>query len=173
MLTSTLQYSFHIKRKVYAIFVDMSQAFDTVNHKRLWAKLVNLGLSTKIIAIFKSIYKDASAKIRTNYGLSKSFTIEKGVLQGETVSPVLWNLYLEDLIHEKSNTIPVKIIGATLHTLLYADDIILLAYTPAELQKKIDILCEYLKKNGLKVNLSKTKSMIFSKRKDNEKLTLR
>jgi len=175
LLTSTIQYNFFIKRKVYALFVDLSQAFDTVEHKRLWTKLSKLGLSSKTIRILKSIYIKASARIRTNYGMSDSFPIEKGVLQGETVSPILWNLYLEDLIHElnKSDTLPVKLVGATLHALLYADDIILLAYTPGELQKKIDVLSAYLTDNGLKVNLSKTKYMVFSKRKDNVKFSIR
>ena len=116
----------------------MSQAFDTVNHKRLWFKLQKLGVISKIIKTLQSIYALAKARIITNFGLSEPFNIEKGVLQGETVSPILWNLYLEDLIEvlSKSDTLPVKLIGATLHALLYADDIILLAYTPAELQKR-------------------------------------
>jgi len=138
LLTSTIQYNFHIKRKVYGLFVDMSKAFDTVDHKRLWFKLGKLGVSTKVITVLKYIYKNANAKIRTNYDISDSFSIDRGVLQGETVSPILWNLYLEDIIQilDKSDTIPVKLLDSTIHALLYADDIILLAYSPAELQKK-------------------------------------
>jgi hypothetical protein len=153
----------------------MSQAFDTVSHRRLWLKLVKLGVSNKVINTLKSIYSIANAKVRTNYGISEPFPIQKGVLQGETVSPILWNLYLEDLVQvlSESNTLPVKIIGDTIHALLYADDIILLAYTPAELQKKINILSAYLKENGLRVNLTKTKYMIFSKFKDTERLSIK
>jgi hypothetical protein len=175
LLTSIIQYNFHINRKVYGLFVDMSKAFDTVNHNRLWFKLNKLGVSSKIIKILKSIYSKANAKIRTKYDISETFSIDRGVLQGETVSPVLWNMYLEDLVKalDDSDTIPVRILDATIHALLYADDIILLAYSPAELQKKINILNVYLKDNGLQVNLSKTKYMIFSKRADRERLVIK
>ena len=175
LLSTALQYNFSINRKVYGLFVDLSQAFDTINHNRLWIKLTNAGLSTKMVKTLRSIYSLAKAKVRTKYGISNSFPIEKGVLQGETISPILWNLYLEDLVQtlERSDTIPIKIIGASIHALLYADDIILLAYTPAELQKKINILSKYLEENGLRVNLSKTKYMVFSKRKDTSNLIIR
>ena len=116
----------------------MSQAFDTIDHKGLWAKLQKLGVSSKIISTMEAIYKIAKAKVRTNYDISESFPILKGVLQGETVSPILWNLYLEDLIPKlyASNTIPISLKDANLHALLYADDIVILAYTEGELQKK-------------------------------------
>jgi hypothetical protein len=171
LLTTTLQYNLNKGRKVYGLFIDMSQAFDTVNHKRLWVKLQNMGVSSKIIKTLNSIYSTAKARVRTNYDISEVFPIEKGVLQGETVSPVLWNLYIEDLIHDLDNseTLPIKILNRSIHALLYADDIVLLAYTPFELQKKINVLSKYFAENSLKINLTKTKFIIFSKRKDNSK----
>jgi hypothetical protein len=164
VLTAALQYNIHKGKPIHALFVDMSQAFDTINHKRLWYKLSKLGLSTKVLNTLKAIYSLANAKVRTNYDISDSFKIEKGVLQGETVSPILWNMYLEDLIGilDDSDTMPVRIMQRAIHALMYADDIILLAYTEGELQKKIEILRKFLQDNGLRVNLSKTKSMIFS-----------
>ena len=145
----------------------MSQAFDTVNHERLWSKLRKLGVSTKIINTMAAIYKGARAKVRTNYDISDTFQIQKGILQGETVSPVLWNMYLEDLIEtlHSSDTMPIKLIEGDIHALLYADDIIILAYTEGELQKKVEILAKYLKENNLRVNLTKTEYMIFSRRR--------
>ena len=174
ILTAALQYNINLNHKVYGLFVDMSQAFDTINHRRLWLKLHKLGLSTKVLLTMKSIYNLAKAKIRTNYDISDAFQIEKGVLQGETVSPIMWNMYLEDLVItlNKSDTIPIKLKNRKIHVLLYADDIVLLAYSPYELQKKINILSRYLNENGLRVNLGKTKSIIFSNRVDKSNLNL-
>jgi len=42
-------------QSVYALFVDLSQAFDTISHERLWKKLHIAGLSTKFVGIIKSI----------------------------------------------------------------------------------------------------------------------
>jgi len=55
----------------------MSKAFDTVDHKRLWFKLGNLGVSTKVITVLKSLYRNVNAKIRTRYDISDSFSIDR------------------------------------------------------------------------------------------------
>lgn len=168
VLSTAIQVNLARGRRVYALFVDMSQAFDTVNHEWLWNKLKVKGLSDKIINTIKAIYKMARAKIKTTYGISETFPIQKGVLQGETMSSILFNIYLEDLVEQLSNsdTIPIKAMKAIIHILLYADDIILLAYSIGELQKKINVLHAYCTRLGLRVNLNKTKYMIFSSRKD-------
>lgn len=166
VLTSALQHNVHEKnREVFALFVGLSQAFDTVQHEVLWKKLNDKGLSSKFINIVRTIYSKAKARNRTNYAISDWFPIESGVLQGETISPMLWNLYLEDVVKEfdESETIPIKFGESSIHILLYADDIILLGYTIGELQKKINILKNYFEKYGLRVNLKKTKYIIFSK----------
>jgi hypothetical protein len=170
-LYTTIQYNIERGNKVYALFVDMSQAFDTVNHEWLWTKLKSYGLSGKILNTIMAIYRKASAKVRTNNGFSKSFQIKKGVLQGETMSSILFTIYLEGIVKklENGNTIPVKAMRALIHILLYADDIILLAYSLGELQKKIVILNNYCTELGLRVNLSKTKYMIFSSGYDTSK----
>jgi hypothetical protein len=116
-----IQANFGRKRKLYSIFVDMSQAFDTVNHETLWLKLKRKGLSDKIINTIRAIYKNANAKVKTSQGISESFQIQKGVLQGETMSSLLFNIYLEDVITS------LKAMRAKIHALMYADDIIALA----------------------------------------------
>jgi hypothetical protein len=117
------------KRKLYSIFVNMSQALDTVNHETLWLKLKIKGLSDKIINTIRAIYKIVNEKVKTSQGISESFQIQKGVLQGETMSSVLFNIYLEDVITslDASDTIPMKAMRAKIHALMYADDIIALA----------------------------------------------
>lgn len=96
------------------------------------------------------------------------------MLQGEAISPILWNIYLEDIVQDlsDSDTIPIKVCAAFVHILMYADDLILLAYTIGELQKKVNILKKYLENLGLKVNLTKTKFMVFGRRKVKAKFKL-
>jgi len=171
VLNAAIQSNLAKKRKLYALFVDMSQAFDTVNHKLLWGKLKAKGLSTNMIDVIKAIYSKAQAKIRTNYDISEPFPIKTGVLQGETMSSTLFNIYMEDLIKlmEDSGSIPIKVLRAKIHTLLYADDIIILAYSLKELQRKINVLYSFCNVHGLKVNLNKTKYIIFGRRHDKSK----
>jgi hypothetical protein len=161
-------------QKLYALFIDMTAAFDNVKHKLLCETLYKKGISTKFINIVSKIYAKANARIRTNTALSNIFNIGKGVLQGETLSPILFTLYLEDMVKllESSNTMPIRVGKATIHSLLYADDIVILAYSQSELQRKINIISKFFDELGLKVNLTKTKCMIFWKRHSKERLIL-
>jgi hypothetical protein len=89
-----------------------------------------------------------------------------GLLQGETLSPLLFSLYISEIekILRDSGIPGVKIDHTfDLQVLLFADDMVILASTPIYLQKKIDILRQYFLSLGLKVNLAKTKIVIFRK----------
>jgi hypothetical protein len=170
VLNTAIQYNISRRRKLYALFIDLSKAFDSVRHDKLWAKLHVAGLSSKFIRTVQTLYHNAKAKIRTNQGESYSFPIKNSVLQGETLSPKLFSLFVEDIVNilYKSGLTSVKILKAEIDILLYADDMILLAYNVFDLQEKINILSNFFHENDLHVNLSKTKVVIF--RQGNTKL---
>ena len=99
-----------------------------------------------------------------------------GVRQGENLSPVLFAIYLNDFnVHMKSSLQGLKTLDndaqkeletfMRLYVLLYADDTIILAETADELQDALNGLAEYCKKWHLKVNIAKTKIVIFSRGK--------
>jgi hypothetical protein len=156
----------HLKNKknvMYALFIDLTKAFDSVNHNKLWKKLHVLGLSSKFILMIQTIYKNAKAKVRTPYGESIYFPIEKGVLQGECLSAKLFTLFIDDIINilHESDIPSLKIASKEIHMLMYADDIVVLATNVFDLQRKIDVISEFFKENDLSVNLSKTKVVMF------------
>jgi hypothetical protein len=134
-----------------------------VRHEKLWKKLYSIGLSSKFIQTVQALYKNAKAKIRTVSGESSYFCMSNGVLQGETLSPKLFSLFIEDIVEilNRSNISSVKVGKADLHILLYADDMVLLAYNLFDLQEKINILRCFFMENDLQVNLGKTKVVIF------------
>jgi hypothetical protein len=170
VLNAAIQFNVSRRRKVYALFVDLSKAFDSVRHDKLWAKLECIGISSKFIQTVKALYKNAKAKIRTHCGESSLFPLKNSVLQGETLSPKLFSLFIEDIVEilNKSGVTSIKIGKADINILLYADDMILLAYNVFDLQEKINVLRNYFMANDLQVNLNKTKVVIF--RQGNVKL---
>ena len=150
--------------KLYALFVDLRRAFDSINHTKLWRKLYKIGVSTKILNIIISLYSCANIKVRTNNGHTKSYCISQGVLQGEVLSPLLFALYVSDIddFLDNSGCSPVSLGGADgIHCLMLADDNVTLSESRLGLQNKINALAEYFKVNDLTVNLGKTKVMIF------------
>ncbi|CAG7832093.1 unnamed protein product [Allacma fusca] len=73
------------KGNFFAIFVDLSQAFDSITHCKLWKLwLRRLGLSENCTTRIQDLYKLAKTKVRTNNGFTSFINIKKGVLQGES-----------------------------------------------------------------------------------------
>ena len=149
--------------RLYACFVDFTQAFDSISHEKLWQKLQDIGLPLKLIRTVRYIYKTAAAKIRTNEGLTDEINITKGVLQGEKLSPNLFSIFINDLVDSLLTVVwsPIKMLKKTIVALLYADDLVLLANNPMDLQRQLQELEDYTDRNKMAVNIAKTKIVIF------------
>jgi hypothetical protein len=167
-LNAILQTKINTKNgRVFALFVDISKAFDSVVHSKLWIRLKNIGISPRFIAFIQAIYSNVNAKVRTVHGESDGFKLEKGVLQGESLSPKLFTIFMEQIVEilYQSDIPTLKVAAEDIHLLLYADDIVILASNAIDLQKKIGVLKEFFDQNNLSVNLGKTKCVVFRRKK--------
>ena len=151
------------KKKIFAVFIDLSAAFDSLNHDILWQQLACQGVSKKFISLIQQMYSRASIRISLNGELTDAIPIKKGVLQGEPLSPALFNAYIFDIAEQlkENNVRPINLNVVELNMLLFADDIILVADTKVSLQQKINILQEYFRELKLSINLNKTKIVVF------------
>lgn len=152
--------------KLFSLFVDLSQAFDSVNHNILWKKLKQKGVSTKFMNVIKKIYSEASACVRVNGSYTDSFRVTKSVLQGESLSPKLFTLFLDDIVNHVSESggSSIYVDKFNVDMLLFADDISVLALNANDLQLKINSIKSFFDLNNLKVNLTKTKVVIFRRK---------
>ena len=128
-------------KKIYCAFVDLSKAFDNLNRDILWHKLIKLGVRGKILNIIKSMYETVKSKVKYQNQLSEEFDCYLGVRQGESLSPFLFSMYLNDIendfyLHgiEGINIYQIKVF-----LLLYADDITLFSETVDGLQSGLNI----------------------------------
>jgi len=164
ILNSLIQMQLLKDKKLYCCFVDLSQAFDSPPHHKVWEVLLATGVSLKFVRIFKFIYEHASARVKTKEGLTDVIRIMKGVLQGESASPAIFNLYIEGIVSclAAKNIAGIQLTSSLVHILLYADDMVLVAPSKETLQMKIDVAANFLASRGLKVNLGKTKVVVFA-----------
>ncbi len=174
-LKALIDLFFKSKQKLYCAFIDYQKAFDTVWRNGLWYKLNKCGIynTSKIYKVIVKMYEGIKSCVFVGNVKSKYFTSNTGVRQGENLSPMLFALYLNDLedhlISEGNPCLDFKDQMCNnyikLLVLLYADDTVLLSNSPDGLQQALKDLGSYCTQWKLKVNSSKTKVIIFSKRK--------
>ena len=83
--------------KIFACFVDLKKAFDSVWHKGLFYKLLKSDVCGKIYNLIKCMFQNSTCSVKINDHQTPSFSYCKGVRQGCVLSPLLFNLYINDL----------------------------------------------------------------------------
>ncbi len=175
ILKCLIDSKFSDKKKLYVAFVDFSKAFDTVWHKGLMYKLLSNGITGKFFTIVQDMYKEVKCCVKTCEGLTPTFNVSQGVKQGEVLSPALFNLYINDIPDIFDNACdPVKLSNTTLNCLMYADDLVILSNSKDGLQNSLNNLQNYCNDWRLRINVNKTKVMVFNKlgRKTTESFSL-
>ena len=151
--------------KVYIAFVDFSKYFDSINRQLLFYKLMRCGITGQLYNIIKSMYSNTMYRVKIKDQFSPSFSAKHGVKQGCCMSPLLSNLYQNDLHNIFSEDCdPVTLDDITLNSISWADDLLLISKSKEGLQKCLDKLHSYCKTWGLDVNVTKTKTMVMSKK---------
>ena len=153
------------KKRLYGCFVDFSKAFDCVPRDILIKKLQDKGIDGKVLEIIKTLYLEDTASVKIGGKFSKPFKTNRGVRQGCVLSPLLFILFLSDLqeILDRSKDNVKLNTDTEISCIMWADDILILSETKEGLQRKLDALAEYSKRNKLTVNTKKTQCMIFNK----------
>ena len=122
----------------------------------LFKKVYKCGVRGKMFRVIRDIYSNNKARVLIGQNLSPEFDIQSRVLQGSKLGPILFLIFINDLLEKlnKSN------LGATLNALIisslgFADDIVLNSDSPSKLQSLINICCEWAVANGMEFNTSK------------------
>lgn len=162
---------FQYKRKrLYCLYVDYRQAFDLVWKNGLWHKLLNVEINGKVIRVIQNMYNNIKSCFSVNQEISDYFVSYTGVRQEETLSPLLFSLYVNDIENHllESNCDFIKINEAWIDcmlkvlVLMYADDSVILADSETRLNNALRAMEIYCDKWKLDINYRKTKVTIFS-----------
>ena len=128
------------KRKVYVAFIDYRKAFDSVDRSKMWEILQKHDINGKMLRTIKSISTSVLSNVKCNNDNTDYFRYPNGIREGCIMSPLLFSYLEQEITNEirrrGENGIQLFPGAAEIAILLFADDIILIADTFTELQKK-------------------------------------
>ena len=156
-LTSIIKTRKLHKKDTFTAFIDFKKAYDSIDRGILFTKLSNLIISGLMYKDLLSIYDNVRCSVRIKGKLTEWFDVSCGLKQGCSLSSILFNLYINDLITKiNSLDIGIEINGEKVGILAYADDVVLLAENVNELQVLMNELNIWGEHNKLEVNVSKS-----------------
>ena len=145
---------------VVGVFIDLQKAFDTINHEILMNKLRKYGIRGKCYDWLTDYLACRQQFVMFDDVVSNRQTITCGVPQGSVLGPLLFILYINDIVHVSKSLFPI----------LFADDTNIfiqgksLNETINTLNMEMDKLVHWLNANKLSLNTAKTHYMIFKSR---------
>lgn len=133
-------------------FVDYNKAFDSLEHAYIWEALRNQNVQDGYIRTLKNIYSKSTAQVRLEKS-GEQFPIERGVRQGDPISPKLFSAVLELIFRNLDwKEQGLNINGENLSHLRFADDLILFSECPKTLQQMLQQLSDQSAAAGLTMN---------------------
>ena len=154
------------------VFLDFQKAFDTVNHSFLHATLEKIKFGKSFIKLVKTIYNKAEACLTNNGWTSKPFEIQRGIRQGCPLSALLFLLVVEILGNQiRKNTqdgleVNLKNEKKYIQLTQLADDTTVFLKNEQAVKNCLQVIKEFGKVTGLKLNIEKTEGLWLGKGKN-------
>lgn len=146
---------------ILAVFLDLKRAFETIDRERLLMKLTSIGFSASAVTWFRGYLCNRTQKTKVNGMVSDSIINGLGVPQGSVLGAILFVIYINDL--------PKHVLYSCIN--LFADDTLIYLHgknideLTRRMNRELDRVSQWLRLNKLKLNVSKTKSMVFRNQK--------
>ena len=132
------------KIDTYTCFLDVTKAYDRVWKPGLYYKLKEAGLNSETLFLLAAMMRKVVRRVVLDGSCSDQFPVEVGVPQGSVLSPWLYSMYIDGLHGAlRSKGLGVWVFGRLVPLLLFADDIVLMAGSPQELDSCLKVAHEY------------------------------
>ena len=154
---STIEYFTINCSTVNICALDISKAFDKVNHYALFAQLMDRKVPVGLILLLEQWYSKNITTVKWNACISRSVKLSAGVRQGGVLSPFLFAIFVDDILMKlKKSGLGCYINHCCLNAVMYADDLLLMSISVSDLQAMIDLCVKELDNLDLSVNINKS-----------------
>ena len=154
---------------MFLCFIDASKAFDRVNHEKMLKKLCERGVPRYLLRILAFWYGQQTMRVKWGKSTSAPFHKNNGVRQGGILSPLLFNIYMDDL----SKTLNACRTGCLvsdclINHLMYTDVLVIFSPWTARLQQLLSLCTQYGMEYNIIYHAKKSNILIVRSRDDRQ-----
>ena len=146
-------------KPIIICFLDVSKAFDSVSHEAIIELGRRVGIPERELKYIRNLYSNSNTRIKHNGSISEKIRINRGVKQGDPLSPLLFNAVMDYVTSKLDNQLGIQLNKHSIDHLAFADDLVIFADDKAAAEIQINKLIDALKDCGLKLNPSKCASI--------------
>nr|XP_049577497.1 glycine receptor subunit alpha-3 isoform X2 [Syngnathus scovelli] len=160
-----LEGAWEFAQPVHMCFVDLEKAFDRVPREVLWRVLREYGVPSQLIRAVRSLYHRCQSLVRISGSKSDSFPVRVGLRQGCPLSPILFIIFMDRISRRSRGVEGVRFGDLSIASLLFADDVVLLASSGRDLQLSLERFAAECEAVGMRVSTSKSESMVLDRKR--------
>ena len=162
---STIEYFTSNNSTVNVCSIDLVKAFDKLNHCVLFSKLMDRNVPRGVIVLLQNWYEKSNTVIKWNSARSLSVKLTAGVRQGGVLSPLLFAVFVDDvLIKLERSGMGCHINHTCFNCVMYADDLLLMSISNCDLQHMVDLCVNEFHQIDMKINIGKSVCMRIGNR---------
>ena len=155
-LTKQIYSSLNNKKLFGSICLDISKAFDCIDHSKLFDKMISCGFSNIVMNWFRNYFTRTQC-VRLNNTVSCTLPVTSGIGQGTILGPLIFIFYINDVVNSIGD----------LKINMYADDCLIYCIgnnwnlMRPKIENGLELFQEWCIRNRMKLNVSKSKSLLI------------
>ena len=153
----------------YVVFIDLQKAYDSVPHEALLRKLHAMGVRGRAYEFIARVYESSNLSMAMDKGANRCVPLQRGVRQGCPMSPLLFNVFINDILDGGLEDCGVMVPGVgamRVPGLLFADDLVLLSPTLTRCKHGVALVQQWCVKWKAKIGVAKCGVMVVGRRFD-------
>jgi hypothetical protein len=164
VVKETIQYYMNKDSSVFVMLLDASQAFDRVHYVKLFRLLLKKGLCPLVARLLAVMYTNQYVRVKWGDFTGDYFAVSNGVKQGGVLSPILFGIYMDELLLNLQACGQGCYIGQIfMGAFAYADDASLLAPSKQALKYMLGVVKQFSDQYNVVFNPGKSKLLVFEK----------
>uniref|UniRef100_A0A8C6LXR3 Reverse transcriptase domain-containing protein n=1 Tax=Nothobranchius furzeri TaxID=105023 RepID=A0A8C6LXR3_NOTFU len=154
-----------VSQPIHMCFVDLEKAYDHGPRGTLWGTLQEYGVGGLLLRAIQSLYQRSVSLVRIAGSKSDLFQVRVGLRQGCPLSPVLFITFMDRISRHSRGVECVEFGGRRILSLLFADDVVLLASSSSDLQLLLGWFAAECEATGMRISTSKSETKVLGRKR--------